>query len=106
MSTIILALGFLALFLITRHIYCAVRFGSTMMNEVGSSWNPRGYPKPVAYSHSDLERFMSNNKELIDGNAVVRRSVVRFERSWKYAMPMVLLLAVVAVILQRFSHVV
>lgn len=72
-----------------------------MKKELGSGWNPKGSPKAVAYSHSDLERFMATNKELIDGNAIVRRCVVRFERSWKYAIPMILVLFVVAVMLQR-----
>ncbi len=101
MDVIILAFGFSALFLIAMHLYCAFKFGLTMKYEVGESWNPRGNPEPIAFFYSDLKRFKSSNKELIDSNAVVRRSVTRFERSWKYGMPMVLLLAVMAGLLQR-----
>ena len=101
MSMIILALGVLAVLLIVMHMYSAVRFGMVIRNEVGSEWNSRGVPKPVAFTHSDLQTFRSNNKELVDGNKAVHRSVVRFERSWKYGMPMVLVLFIVAAMLQR-----
>ncbi len=103
MNGLMLIPGFLSLFLLARHIYCAYRLESLMKREDMALWNAIGRPKPIAFFYSDLKRFKSNNQEFIDSNAVVRRSVVRYERSWKYGMPMILLLFIVAQMLQKLS---
>jgi hypothetical protein len=105
MNMIILGLGFLALFLVLRHIYCAYKFDAAMRTEDESSWRTRGTPKPMAFSSSDIKRFKANNQALLDSNPAIHRSVVGFERSWKYAMPAVLVLFVAAALLQKiFPH--
>ncbi len=105
MSLLMLVPGFLSLFLLGRHIYCAYRLESSMKSEGISLWRALGSPKPIAFFYSDLKRFKLKNKELIDSNAVIRRSVVRFERSWKYGMPMILLMFITAQVLQRLSFI-
>jgi hypothetical protein len=101
MNVVILGIGVLAFFLLLRHVFCAFRFGSVLKREVGTDWTSQGQTTPVAFSHSDLKAFRSNNSELVESNELVRNSVARFENSWKYGMPMVLILAVAAAVLQR-----
>ncbi len=101
MKLILLGVGLLAFLLLIRHIYCAFRFGAILKREVGSSWNTKGQTTPYAFTYSDLKEFRSNNSELVESNDVVRNSVAKFENSWKYGMPMILVLAVASAILQR-----
>ena len=101
MKEILLGIGLVAFLLLVRHVYFAFRFGAVLKREVGPSWNSKGQTTPFAFTYSDLKAFRSNNSELVEGNAVVRKSVARFESSWKYGMPMILVLAVASAILQR-----
>lgn len=101
MKEILLGIGLLAFLLLVRHVYFAFRFGAVLKREVGPSWNTQGQTTPFAFTYSDLKAFRSNNGELVESNAVVRDTVARFENSWKYGMPMILVLAVASAILQR-----
>jgi hypothetical protein len=101
MKEIMLGIGLFAFLLLARHVYYAFKFGAVLKREAGSSWNTQGQTTPFAFTHSDLKAFRSNNSELVESNAVVRKSVAKFESSWKYGMPMILVLAVASAILQR-----
>ena len=101
MKEILLGIGLLAFVLLVRHVYFAFKFGSVLKREVGPAWNAKGQTTPFAFTYSDLKAFRSNNSELVESNAVVRDSVAKFENSWKYGMPMILVLAVASAILQR-----
>jgi hypothetical protein len=101
MKEIMLGIGLIAFFLLVRHVYFAFRFGAVLKRETDSSWKTQGQTTPFAFTYSDLKAFRSNNSELVESNPVVRKSVARFENSWKYGMPMILVLAVAAAILQR-----
>ncbi len=105
MNGLMLMTGFLSLFLLGRHVYCAYRLESSMKREDMELWQAQGRPKPIAFFYSDLKRFKLKNMEFIDGNAAVRRSVARYERSWKYGMPMILLLFITAQVLQRLPFI-
>ncbi len=102
MHIILPASGVLALLILARHIYCAYRLELTMKREARALWKSLGRPKPIAFFYSDLQRFRSNNKEVINSNEVLHHSLAKYERSWKYGMPMVLVLTIMAGLLQRF----
>lgn len=101
MKLILFGVGLLAFLLLIRHVYCAFRFGAVLKREAGSSWNSQGQTTPFAFTYSDLKQFRVNNSELVESSEVVRNSVAKFEKSWKYGMPMILVLAVASAILQR-----
>jgi hypothetical protein len=101
MHIIMPALGVLALLILARHVYCAYRLELTLKREAMALWKSLGRPKPIAYFYSDLQQFRSKNKEAIDNNAVLHHSLARFERSWKYGMPLVLVLTMMVGFLQR-----
>jgi hypothetical protein len=101
MKEIMLGMGLLAFLLLIRHVYFAFRFGAILKREAGTSWNTQGQTTPFAFTYSDLKSFRSNNSELVESNAVIRDSIAKFESSWKYGMPMILVLAVASAILQR-----
>jgi len=75
-----------------------------MKREALELWKSLGSPKPVAFFYSDLQRFRSNNKEVFDSNVVLHKSLTKFERSWKYGMPLVLVITMMVGFFQRFFH--
>jgi hypothetical protein len=101
MYLIVPASGFFALFILARHIYCAQRLELIMKREPDGLWESLGRPKPISFFYSDLQRFRSKHKEIIDGNALIHRSLTKYERSWKYGMPMILVLTIMSALLQK-----
>ena len=101
MKQILLGIGLFAFLLLVRHVYFAFKFGAVLKREVGPSWKAKGQTTPFAFTRSDLKVFRLNNSELVENNADVRDSVTKFENSWKYGMPMILILAVASAVLQR-----